>query len=368
MIRLILTTGGTGGHIFPALAVASAVSRLVPEAEILFVGGSGPEGELAIKHGLSFKALPAKGIFGRGLRVLREFPWLFKAYSGSLKILREFKPDVVVGFGGYAGFFPVLTASLLRIPTLIHEQNSVPGVANRILSRFAKMALLSYPDLLGRLPKTKCRLVGLPVRKDIADLLGKSTRTPGRNLLVLGGSQGAKIINAAMMQAGSKLFSQGIMVRHQVGKTEFERVKSFYADNKFENITACDFIENMAENLSWADLILSRAGASVLAEVACAGKPSILVPFAQATHNHQMHNAVSFRENGATVILPENELSGKILANLVMELLNDPLRMHLMGEAAAKIAMPNAADVIAGYILKLARKTEDKTETTKVDA
>ncbi|WP_324352471.1 glycosyltransferase, partial [Desulfovibrio sp.] len=193
----MITTGGTGGHIFPALAVAGEILKRHPRCGVIFLGGPGPEGELARKAGLEFRELPAKGIVGRGLKGLFASTWLVGGLCKALAALRSFRPQAVIGFGGYAGFCPVLAARILGIPTAVHEQNSVPGVTNRILGKVARRIFLSFPDRAGAFPAAKTRLTGNPVRPEIAAVGAAAPRAQGRNLLVLGGSQGARAVNDA---------------------------------------------------------------------------------------------------------------------------------------------------------------------------
>ena len=199
MTRIILTTGGTGGHIFPALAVAEALRRHSPLADILFVGGSGPEGELATKAGLPFVGLPARGVFGRGIRALAAPVWMARALALAVRLIGRTRPDVVAGFGGYAGFIPVAAARLLGVATAIHEQNSVPGVTNKVLGRFVDRVFMTYPDEAGVFPAKRAERLGNPIRADIARAATAAPHPGTKRLLVLGGSQGAKAINDAVM-------------------------------------------------------------------------------------------------------------------------------------------------------------------------
>ncbi|MFU2207116.1 undecaprenyldiphospho-muramoylpentapeptide beta-N-acetylglucosaminyltransferase [Solidesulfovibrio sp. C21] len=362
MTRIVLTTGGTGGHIFPALAVAEALQAARPDVGILFVGGAGPEGRLATQAGLSFVGLPAKGVFGRGLRALAAPVWMARAFGMAIRVLRQWRPDVVAGFGGYAGFVPVASAKLLGLPTVIHEQNSVPGVTNKILGRFVDVVCITYPDEARVFSPQKTKLLGNPIRGGIA--AGAAARQEGgeRHLLVLGGSQGARAVNDAVIDILPRLLAAGISVRLQAGRVDFdrvgERVAAILADRpqgeERGGVVIENFIEDMAEAYAWADLVLARAGATTLAEVTAAGKPSLLIPFPFATHDHQSVNAAFLARAGAAGVIAQADLPNRDLAAEVTGLLGDPDRLARMGAAASAAAMPDAAARIAAVLLDLA--------------
>lgn len=364
MTRIILTTGGTGGHIFPALAVADAIKRLEPDAQLLFVGGSGPEGALAAKAGLSFAALPAKGVFGRGLRALGTPVWMARAFGQAARLLHDFKPGAVAGFGGYAGFIPVAAAKLLRIPTAIHEQNSVPGVTNRLLGRFVDQVFITYPDEGKAFPAARTERLGNPIRRGIAEAAGGGRESGTKHLLVLGGSQGAKAVNEAVLDILPRLLDAGVEVRLQAGRADFERAGERAATmlegraqtGGHPRLVLENFIEDMGEAYAWADLVLARAGATTLAEVTAAGKPSVLIPFPFATHDHQTVNASYLQRVGAAEVIIQKDLPQADLAGRLIALLHDADRLAAMGRKAADAALPDAAERIAGALLTLATK------------
>lgn len=354
--RVILTTGGTGGHIFPALAVAEELRRRNPRIKLLFLGGSGPEGELARKHGIEFQELPAKGIMGRGLSgLLSGIGWLATGLPKARAAVKRFGPDTVIGFGGYAGFCPVLAAALAGIPTAVHEQNSVPGVTNKVLGKFVTRAFLSFPDVLGVFPAGKTTLTGNPVRRDIADVAERrKMRTPGRHVLIVGGSQGAHPLNEAVLDALPMLMETGVTLVHQTGKTDFQRVRSFYESLEADPDQTHAFIEDMASQYARADLIVCRAGASTVFEVAAAGVPAIFVPFPQATNDHQTMNAKAIADTGAALLLPQKGMSGASLGGLVLEMLGDAGRLSAMETAARSFSKRDAAADIAEGLAALA--------------
>lgn len=362
MTRIVLTTGGTGGHIFPALAVAEALRALEPEAELLFVGGSGPEGALAAKAGLSFVGLPASGVFGRGLKALAAPFWIARAFGLAVGLFRRQRPDVVAGFGGYAGFVPVLAARTLGIATAIHEQNSVPGVTNKILGRVVDRVFTTYPDEGRAFPAARTTRLGNPIRGGITARAARGDATSGRRLLVLGGSQGARAINEAVADILPRLLDAGVSVRLQAGRADFDRMRDRTAavmDARphvpgAPTVVLENFIEDMAEAYAEADLILARAGATTLAEATAAGKPCLLIPFPFATHDHQAVNAAYLARAGAAVVVDQKALPGIDLAALCLELLSDSERLEAMSRASAQAALPDAAENVAAALLDLA--------------
>lgn len=351
--RLVVTTGGTGGHIFPALAVAAEVLRRNPEAKVLFLGGAGPEGDLARRAGLDFQALPASGVLGMGLKALLGSVWVVRGVALAMRALRQFSPQVVIGFGGYAGFCPVLAAALLGIPCAVHEQNSVPGVTNRILARFVRRVFVSFQDRLGLFPAAKVLRTGNPVRAEIAQ--AQKISGPGRNLLILGGSQGAKAVNDAVIAALPRLLAGRVNILHQAGRADEERVKAAYALAGADPACVRGFMDDMAGAYAWADLALCRAGASTIFELAATGTPAILVPFPFAAHNHQHVNARDLADLGAAQLAEQASLTPEVLAGHVLTLLGDAARLEAMGRAARSFAMPDAAGRIADALTDLCR-------------
>lgn len=360
--RMIVTTGGTGGHIFPALAVAEEIRRRNPDARVLFVGGShGREKDFARKAGLEFVGLPALGILGRGLRAVGG---VFRMGLSVLKawwLMLRFKPQVVVGFGGYAGFAPVFAASVRGVPCAVHEQNSYPGAANRMLSKRVDRMFLSFPDDHDFFDSAKTVLTGNPVRSEIVRA-GEKGRTcgvdrPCRRVLVVGGSQGARAINEAVVESLDALKDSGVELWHQTGELDYETVREGYetAGWTSDNARVEAFIDDMAAAYEWADIVLCRSGATTVFELAALGKPSLLVPFPHATHNHQMSNAQFLEQAGAAIILAQGVLGEIDLARTIDELFADPDRMDAMGKAARSQAKLEAASRMADEIEKLAK-------------
>ncbi|WP_415718694.1 undecaprenyldiphospho-muramoylpentapeptide beta-N-acetylglucosaminyltransferase [Maridesulfovibrio sp.] len=352
MKRIILTTGGTGGHVFPALAVAEEIKKRFPQCEILFLGGKGPEKDMVERAGINFKGLPAKGVLGGGLKKIFSSFWIVGAMLMSLKEVAGFKPDAVLGFGGYAGFCPVLAAWMLGIPTAIHEQNSVPGVTNRILGKVVNKIFSSFEDRNGSFPAAKTIVVGNPVRKEI---IASETKANQKAVLVFGGSQGAAAINDSIVNGLAKLKGAGISLRHQTGKTDFEKVRKAYMDSGMEGDAVSPFIHHMGEAYAEAALVVCRAGASTVFEVAAAGKPAIFIPFPHATHDHQTGNARALADLGAAKLIPQDELGGNRLADEIIALIEDQDRLEAMGRKGLSFARTDAASAIAEGTLDIIR-------------
>ncbi|WP_167941033.1 undecaprenyldiphospho-muramoylpentapeptide beta-N-acetylglucosaminyltransferase [Desulfobaculum xiamenense] len=350
MKRVILTTGGTGGHIFPALAVAEELKRRHPDIRILFVGGRyGREADFAAEAGLEFVGLPVRGVLGRGLKAVSALFGMARAVVQAIGIIGSFAPDAVVGFGGYASFAPVLAARLRGVPCAVHEQNSVPGASNRLLAKLAKRVFLSFPDTHKAFSAAKCILTGNPVR----DLIRKMADEPfvqrtTRHLLVVGGSLGARALNDAVIANISGLRDAGFELRHQTGEADLARVKTAYTNAGVDTETSvAPFIRDMKDAYRWADIVLCRSGATTVAELAVAGKPSVLVPFPYATHDHQTVNARFLADSGAAIIVPQAELAGKDLTQLITDILSEPGRLARMADAARALGAPNAAAKLA---------------------
>jgi UDP-N-acetylglucosamine--N-acetylmuramyl-(pentapeptide) pyrophosphoryl-undecaprenol N-acetylglucosamine transferase len=362
--RIVLATGGTGGHIFPAISVAEEILIRRPGAEILFLGGSrGPEGKIAAEAGIPFKGLPAQGVLGRGLSSLLAVGWMSCSAVRSWSILRSFKPEVVLGLGGYAGFIPVWVATLMGLPTAVHEQNSFPGVTNRILGRRVDRVLLSFPDGHGFFSKERTRVTGNPVRRDIIELRGRNGQ-PGkgmqRKILVLGGSQGAKAINDAVLQALPTFCTQNFKIWHQSGRADLERVRAGYTQYSTCLERLDGFIADMAGAYEWADLVICRAGASTLSELTAVGRASILIPFPYATHDHQLSNAKQLEAAGAALVMVQSYLEQINLACAADDLFTMPGKLQEMAAAALSLGRPGAAGTIVDELEQLTAEQATK--------
>ncbi|HET9795277.1 MAG TPA: undecaprenyldiphospho-muramoylpentapeptide beta-N-acetylglucosaminyltransferase [Thermoanaerobaculia bacterium] len=345
----VLAGGGTGGHVFPAIAVAREIRRRRPSARILFVGTrKGFEAVIAPREGFPIEFVSASGFVGRGpLAKARAISDLVAGIAQSRRILARERASAVLGVGGYASLPVVAAARLCRIPAMIQEQNSVPGIANRLGARMARVTAAGFEAACRRLAG-RCVWTGNPAREEFF-------RVPappgGRRVLLFGGSQGARVLNRAIVEAAPAL-AAGVEVTAQTGERELENVRA--ALGPYPAITAVPFVDEMAEAFGRADLVVARAGALTLAEVAAAGRPSILVPFAAATHAHQEENARVFERAGAAVVIAETDIDGATLARTIAELLGDPDRLRRMGDAARTLAKPDAAARIVDLLFEIA--------------
>lgn len=352
-IRIMLTTGGTGGHIFPALAVAERLRR--EGADLLFVGSEyGSEAKLARQAGLDFRGLPVRGVLGRGLRSVGAACGLGRAVWLARGLVKAFRPDAVVGFGAYASFPSLMAAKLAGIPIAVHEQNAMPGVTNRLLAKLARRVFLSLPDVTGAFDPRKIVITGNPVRESIVEAGRSPAEHPGtRRLLVMGGSQGARAINSVILASVERLVKAGIEIRHQTGSFDIERVLAGYRAHGLDASGVTPFIDDVAAAYRWADLVLCRAGATSVAELAVAGKPAVLIPFPYATHDHQTYNAKVMVDQGAAMLVAEKDLSHLDAAGMLINLLHEPATLRAMAQMARTCARPDAAARVAEGVLAL---------------
>ena len=343
MDNIILTTGGTGGHIFPALAVAEELRRRNPNANLLFVGSLyGPEERLMRQAGIPFEGLPVRGLLGRGFKAVGAGAQMALAVGKAVGILRRFKPDVVAGFGGYAAFAPMLAARILGVPGVLHEQNAIAGASNRFLARLARRVCISLPNTSG-FDMKKCVFTGNPVRAAVSAVGQVDRHRQTRRLLVMGGSQGAHALNAFMLENLAEFRGAGVEIRHQTGITDEGSARAAYVAAGYAPECVSAFIDDMAGAYAWADVALCRAGASTVAELCAAGLPSVLVPFPYAIHDHQTRNAEVLTRSGAAVLVPEGRMAVQGMSDILLRLLTMPGEREPMAAAALAAARPDAA-------------------------
>ncbi|MCS3845891.1 UDP-N-acetylglucosamine--N-acetylmuramyl-(pentapeptide) pyrophosphoryl-undecaprenol N-acetylglucosamine transferase [Xanthomonas campestris] len=347
---VMILAGGTGGHIFPGLAVAKVLrARGVP---VTWLGADGAmETRLVPQHAIQIDTLAISGLRGKGIVKLVGAPVrVMRAVRAAGFVLRKRQPRAVISFGGFAAGPGGLAARLLGVPLLVHEQNRAPGMTNKVLSRFARRVLTGFPgSFAGE------EAVGNPVREEIAALPAPATRLVGRGgpvrLLVLGGSQGARALNNAVPAALAALGHPAVDVRHQCGEKLRAEAEAAYAQAAV-NASVEPFIADMAAAYAWADLVVCRAGASTLAEVCAAGVGSVLVPFAAAVDDHQTRNAEYLVSAEAAVLLKQDDTLAVRLQQVLQTLLADPARRLAMAQAARTLAKPDAAERIADIILQ----------------
>ncbi len=352
-MRLLLCGGGTGGHLFPAVAVAE--EWLAANGEVLFVG-SGRQTERAVlgRLGYPWRGISVVGLQGRGLRGLAGLLKLPMALGQSLSILREFRPDVVLGVGGYSSGPVIAAARLARIPCALQEQNALPGLTNRLLAPLVQRAFVSFPETAGCFG-AKAVVAGNPVRRALREP-GAVSRAEGRlGLFIFGGSLGAHALNVAAAGMAPLLgeLSGRLEVVHQTGDQDLAEAEAAWRGAGVE-ARVLPFIHDMAAAYGAADLIVCRAGATTLAELAALGKASLLVPYPHAVNNHQELNARAFERAGAAEVIVQRDLTPRLLAERVRALLADAPRRERMAAAARGLGRPEAAATIARELARLA--------------
>ena len=356
-MRVIISGGGTGGHIFPAIAIANALKKIDDKTEILFVGAEGRmEMEKVPAAGYKIEGLWISGLQRRLTIDNLSFP--FKVISSimkSKKILRRFKPDVVVGTGGFASGPLLRAASGMKIPTLIQEQNSFPGITNKLLGGRANRICVAYNGMEKYFPKEKIIVTGNPVRQDILSLEGKKEEAmkffglnpEKKTLLVVGGSLGARTINESMAGCLDMLLKNNIQVIWQTGK-------NFSYTEKKDGAWVGAFITKMDLAYACADIVVSRAGAIALSELAIVKKPCILIPSPNVAEDHQTKNAMALVKHNAAILLKDIQAKEKS-GNEIISLMHDEAKKKTLSENIFKLAFPNSAEVIAREVIKLAQ-------------
>ncbi|MBM5572184.1 MULTISPECIES: undecaprenyldiphospho-muramoylpentapeptide beta-N-acetylglucosaminyltransferase [Deefgea] len=349
---LLVMAGGTGGHIFPALAVANAVRA--DGWDVVWLGAKGAmETRVVPPHGIDLVTLDITGVRGKGLWKKLSQPWIqAKALLTALNLIFRRRPDVAIGFGGFTGFPGGVAMRLCWLPLVIHEQNSVAGLTNRVLAKIANRVLFAFPTAF----PNQAGCVGNPVREEMNTVLEPETRFAGRSgplkLLVVGGSLGAQVFNEQLPQALA-LIPEHLrpVVTHQSGEKHIEALKANYAAVGVKaNCVA--FIADMAQAYADADWVLCRSGALTVAELACVGAASVLVPFPHAVDDHQTGNAKFLSDAGAGILLPQTASSPEKLAQLIQEITRE--RCLAMATAARVLAQPHATDAVVAVIKELA--------------
>lgn len=351
---LMIMAGGTGGHIFPALSVAEYVRA--QGWNVVWLGSrAGMEARIVPEQGYTMASIRFSGLRRRGLVPVALLPvTLLIAFWQSARALFAHRPDVVLGMGGYVAFPGGMMASLFNRPLAIHEQNSIAGLANRVLAQVADKVLVAFPGAFGE--RSKAEWTGNPVRADIAQIAPPEERFDARSgrlrLLVLGGSQGAKALNDVVPQAIARMADAARPhVTHQAGAAHAARVSSSYAAAGVA-ADVVPFIDDMAASYAAADLLICRAGASTIAELAAAGVPAVLVPFPYAVDDHQTHNARFLSERGGGVLIPQSELTPEKLAELLAQF--DREKLLAMARAARAAGKPDATRAVAEACMRLA--------------
>ena len=356
-----MTGGGTGGHLFPAIATAQEFKRQLPGTEVLFVGTRRKMDSGSLEaYGFTSRSILSYGVKGKNIiQLTKALATLPLSYVQAIRILREFRPDIVFGVGGYVTGPVVAAAKSIGIPAIIHEQNSVPGLANRKLGRIVDRICLSLPGSAQFFPKEKTVHTGNPVRKKILDLLkndgGAEGTTEKPTLLVLGGSQGASEVNRLVMEAflaPEYNLSSKLHLIHQTGENDLKMVIDGYREAGVR-VNVKPFFTKMEKVYERADFLVSRAGATTLSEIAVLGKPAILIPYPYAADDHQTKNAEFYVRGGGAMMYQEKDLTGSFLAERILELVSDERKLEKMGQAMRELSWPDAPEKIVACCLEL---------------
>ncbi len=366
LMRVIIAGGGTGGHLFPGLAVADEFKNRDGGTEVIFVGTEfGIEARVVPKEGYQIKFVRAEGLVGvSAARKIRATIKMFLAMIDSYRIIKTVRPDLVIGVGGYASGIIVFLAFLMSIPTMILEQNSVPGLTNKILGKFVNTICITYQESVSFFPKVKTFLTGNPIRAHVL----KGNPESGYRLFslekglftifVFGGSSGARSINTALLDALNYLLDlkDEIQFLHQTGPRDYEKIREEYRIRGFKG-TIAPFIFQMGEAYAVADIVISRSGATTLAELTALGKPAILIPYPFAAGNHQEMNALKLNEIGAAKMIRDRDLRGESLAENIRELFsNGPMRAE-MHRTSKSLGRPEACAKVVDIALSLIKQS-----------
>lgn len=371
-MKYLISGGGTGGHIFPAVSIANALRELDPDAEILFVGALGRmEMERVPQAGYQIIGLPVRGFN-------RSQPWknfsvlldLLRSIRQVRTIIRDFQPNVGVGVGGYASGAAMWAAAKMGIPILLQEQNGFAGVTNKLLKNKAAKICVAYPNMERFFPAEKIILTGNPVRQNLTSgsreaaytyfqqEFGVKFDTDKKNLLIIGGSLGARTINQAVLAGLEKLHDAGIQVVWQTGKVYYDKIQSTLNQSSpsthAQSSVVTPFLSNMPDAYAWADLVISRAGASSISELCLLGKPSVLVPSPNVAEDHQTHNAMALVNQQAAVLVRDIDADNQLI-NTALELLNDTQRLETLHTHVLALAQTDSAKRIAEEVMKLAK-------------
>jgi len=348
----VIAAGGTGGHIIPGIALANEIRVQKPGAEIVFVGtAQGLEQKIVPAAGYPLELVDASGFVGKTMgKQLQSLARLPKGFFEARALLKKHRARAVVGVGGYVTVPVLMAARSLGIPTLIHESNAQPGVANRFLNRFATRTAVGLAAANAHLRRAGV-VTGTPVRREFFEIAPFDPNAATRRLLVFGGSQGSRVINRAVARAAVLLEKSGLEVVHQTGEKDLTGTRQRYTRMP-ANWRLEPFLPKLWEQMAAADLVLSRAGATTVSELAAAGRASILVPFGAAAAGHQLENARALHRAGASIVIDEKQLEAESLAGTIAEVMKDRARLAAMAQKAKSLAKPNAAADLARLLFE----------------
>ncbi len=358
---LMIAGGGTGGHIYPAIAIAREYLSQDPARKVVFVGTEkGLEKTIVPKAGFPIEFIEVGGLKGKGgLDLLRNLARLPLGFIQAWRIVSRHNPSAVLGVGGYSSGPVLAAAALRRIPTIIHEQNAYPGLTNRLLARLVRAVAVAFAEALPRLRRSDGVVTGNPVRAEFFELSAARPASAAgkRRLLVFGGSQGSRVLNDAM--TGALLFlgrvKDSLEIVHQTGPGELDKVVTAYKSSAFPDARVVAYLDPIASEIAAADLVVCRAGAMTIGELAAIGRASILIPFAAATNNHQELNARVVESAGGAIVVTESELTPEKLGLAIAGIINDPERSAQMGAAARTQSSPDATKKIVDLIQRIQR-------------
>jgi UDP-N-acetylglucosamine--N-acetylmuramyl-(pentapeptide) pyrophosphoryl-undecaprenol N-acetylglucosamine transferase len=352
-MKVLIAAGGTGGHIYPGIAVAKEILRRDAASEVLFVGTArGLENKIVPENGFQLALINSAGLKNVGLAgQLKGLMLLPKSFLEARAVIKDFEPDAVVGAGGYVSGPVLLMAALMRVPTLVMDSNALPGFTNRRLAPFVTKAALTFEEALPFFGK-KGVVTGNPGRKEFFGVEPKA-RGARVDVLIFGGSQGARAINDAMADALAHLPKERLRVVHQTGEADCEKIREIYRRAGWDEAVVRAYISNMVDEFAKSDLIVCRAGATTCAELAAAGKAALMIPLPTAADDHQRKNAEALERAGAARMILQRDLSGESLANEIRSLIDAPEKISAMEAAAKKLARRDAAEVTVDLIENL---------------
>ncbi|MHC5226995.1 undecaprenyldiphospho-muramoylpentapeptide beta-N-acetylglucosaminyltransferase [Enterococcus sp. LJL99] len=364
-MKIMITGGGTGGHIYPALAFVKRVQELAPETEFMYVGTeNGLESQIVPKYHIPFETIKIQG-FRRSLspQNVKTVYLFLNSIGRAKKLIKEFQPDVVIGTGGYVSGSVVYAAKQLKIPTIIHEQNSVPGVTNKFLSRYATKIAICFPDAKSYFPENKVVLTGNPRAQEVAAIekssiladYGLSTEKP--TVVIFGGSRGALKINQAFIEALPDFENKEYQILYASGQRYYEELQEKFNlyGNKLTNVSIQPYIDKMAEVMANVELMVGRAGATSIAEFTALGLPAILIPSPYVTNDHQTKNAKSLVKIGAVEMITDQELTGASLIKMIDKIMSNQEKHAEMASASKKEGIPDASDRLYDVVKEITK-------------
>ena len=359
-MRVIITAGGTGGHIYPALAILNKIKEKEPNSEFIYIGTHNRmEKDIVPAAGYQYESIEIYG-FSKTMikRDVKNISLIYKAYKKCLKIMKDFKPDVVIGVGGYVTFPVIMAANKLHIKTFIHEQNSIPGKSNKVLAKKANLIGVSFKDSIKYFNPNKCKLTGNPCGENALDIKAVSKtkyhmHANKKGVLIVQGSLGSNVINNKMKEFLSSIDNENYEVLYVTGKDYYEE----FSKNKFsKNVIIVPYVDNLSALIKDMDLIVTRAGASIISEIMALRKPAIFIPSPYVANNHQYYNALSIKDAHAGAMIEEKDLNKDILKNKINEILNDKKLYKEYETNLAKISIDNSSTYINELLKELIKK------------